>query len=316
MVEDTNGREILKSMYKQTEAAFWHAEEVDLQSDIADWQTLLPKEREFIEVVLAFFAASDGLVCENLVECFLIESPLLVAKQFYAMQAAIESVHSEMYSLLIDTLVKDQTRKAELFGAIEHYSSIKNKAVWACKYMDRNMNLGTRLVAFSCVEGVFFCSSFAAIYWMKKRGKMPGLCFSNELIARDESAHRDFAVAYYKTLKAENHPGMHPVSAEQIRDIIVEACELEIEFVRECLPIGMIGMNQDLMIEYVKVVTDSLLLEFNVGAHYGAQNPFEFMDMINMKGKTNFFEKRVSEYQLASVKGGTENTRFSFSQEF
>jgi len=316
MAEKDVGRHVLSRMFKETEAAFWQAEEIDLQQDIADWDTLRSEEKEFIEVVLAFFAASDGLVCENIVESFLLESKIPEAKQFYAMQAAIENIHSEVYSLLIDTLVQEQARKETLFKAIEHYQSIKAKAQWAIKYMDKNMPLGIRLIAFSCVEGVFFCSSFAAIYWMKKRGKMPGLSFSNELIARDESAHRDFAVAYYKTLKSEGHPEMEGITTDMIKRIIIESFELEAQFVKECLPVGMIGMNADMMIQYVQVVADNLLQQFGIPSHFGVSNPFDFMDMINLKGKTNFFEKRVSEYQLAGVKGGTDNTRFSFSQEF
>lgn len=302
--------ETMQKMYKETEAAFWTVDEIDLATDVQEYKTLQPKEKVFIERVLAFFAASDGIVCENLVGSFLSETKLVEAKRFYSMQCAIESVHSEMYSLLIETLVDSSERKEKLFKAINEYPTINKKARWALKYMDKNLPFKKRLIAFAAIEGIFFCSSFAAIYWIKKRGIMPGLTFSNELIARDESAHRDFAcVLYFAT------PGPSLTNAE-ILEILVEAAEIEQEFVEESLVSDLMGMKSDLMKQYVKVVCDNLLVYLGLPRHYDATNPFDFMEMINMQGKTNFFEKRVGEYQKAGVTSGYENQKFSLSQDF
>merc|ERR1712112_438521 len=276
------------SMYKKAQASFWTAEEVDLEKDLRDWnEKLKPDERYFIPHVLAFFAASDGIVNENLVERFMKEVQVPEARCFYGFQIAIENIHSEMYSLLIDTYVKDREEREKLFNAIETVPAVKKKAEWALRWINAgNASYGERVVAFASVEGIFFSGSFAAIFWLKKRGLMPGLTFSNELISRDEGLHTDFACLMFRHLV--NKP-----SNSKILEIIVDAVAIEIEFLTEALPVRLIGMNSELMVQYIKFVADRLLLALGCDKFYKATNPFDFMENISLEGKTNFFEKKV-----------------------
>ena len=278
-------------MYKKAEANFWTTEELDLSKDYKEFTTKLnDNERYFIENVLAFFAASDGIVNENLVERFCNDVKILEAKFFYGFQIAMENIHSETYSLLIDTYVKDLIKKDKLFNAINNIPSIKKKADWALKWInDKDSTFGTRVIAFAAVEGIFFSGSFCSIFWLKKRGLMPGLCHSNELISRDEGMHTEFAVLMYSMLK--NKP-----SKEIIINIIKEAVDLEKEFITESLPCDLIGMNKSLMKQYIEYVSDRLLLMLGIDKQFNVSNPFEWMEMISVQGKTNFFEKRVGEY--------------------
>ncbi|MBE18286.1 MAG: ribonucleoside-diphosphate reductase [Nitrospinae bacterium] len=278
-------------MYKKAESNFWTTEELDLSKDYKDFTTKLnDNERYFIENVLAFFAASDGIVNENLVERFCNDVKILEAKFFYGFQIAMENIHSETYSLLIDTYVKDLIKKDKLFNAINNIPSIKKKADWALKWInDKDSTFGTRVIAFAAVEGIFFSGSFCSIFWLKKRGLMPGLCHSNELISRDEGMHTEFAVLMYSMLK--NKP-----SKEIIINIIKEAVDLEKEFITESLPCDLIGMNKSLMKQYIEYVSDRLLLMLGIDKQFNVSNPFEWMEMISVQGKTNFFEKRVGEY--------------------
>ncbi|WP_299884881.1 ribonucleotide-diphosphate reductase subunit beta [uncultured Lacinutrix sp.] len=281
--------------YKKSEASMWTAEEIDLHQDITDWtDKLTDDERYFIKHVLAFFAASDGIVNENLAENFVNEVQYSEAKFFYGFQIMMENIHSETYSLLIDTYVKDEKEKAMLFNAIETFPAIKKKAEWALKWIE-SPSFAERLIAFAAVEGIFFSGSFCSIFWLKKRGLMPGLTFSNELISRDEGMHCDFAVHLH-----ENHL-VNKVPKERIKDIIVDALNIEREFITESLPASLIGMNSKLMSQYLEFVTDGLLVDLGCEKVYNTANPFDFMDMISLQGKTNFFEKRVSEYQKAGV---------------
>ena len=281
--------------YKKSEASMWTAEEIDLHQDLTDWtQKLNDDERYFIKHVLAFFAASDGIVNENLAENFVSEVQYTEAKFFYGFQIMMENIHSETYSLLIDTYVKDEKEKAGLFNAIETFPAIKKKADWALKWIE-SPSFAERLIAFAAVEGIFFSGSFCSIFWLKKRGLMPGLTFSNELISRDEGMHCDFAVHLHE------HHIVNKVSKERIREIIVDALNIEREFITESLPASLIGMNSKLMSQYLEFVTDGLLQDLGCEKEYGTANPFDFMDMISLQGKTNFFEKRVSEYQKAGV---------------
>lgn len=298
------------SFYKKSEASFWTAEEIDLSPDIADWDNKLnDDERHFIKHVLAFFAASDGIVNENLAENFLSEVQYTEAKFFYGFQVAVENIHSETYSLLIDTLIKDQTEKDHLFNAIETLDCVKKKASWALRWID-NGSFAERLVAFAAVEGIFFSGSFCSLFWLKKRGIMPGLTFSNELISRDEGLHCDFAcLLYTKHLKNQ-------LSKEQVREIIMDAVAIEKEFVTDALPVKLIGMNADLMQQYIEFVADRLLVELGNEKVYNASNPFDFMEMISLQGKTNFFEKRVGEYQKAGVKNSGEGQVFDLNADF
>ena len=291
--------------YKKQQACFWTAEEIDLQSDLNDWNTkLTDDERYFIKHVLAFFAASDGIVNENLAENFVNEVQYSEAKFFYGFQIMMENVHSETYSLLIDTYIKDEKEKDNLFKAIDVFPAIKKKADWALQWIESD-SFAERLIAFAAVEGIFFSGSFCAIFWLKKRGLLPGLTFSNELISRDEGMHCDFAVHLH------NHHIVNKLSKERITEIIVSALDIEREFITESLPASLIGMNSKLMTQYLEYVTDRLLEEFGCNKVYKATNPFDFMEMISLEGKTNFFEKRVSEYQKAGVKsGGTGNISF------
>jgi ribonucleoside-diphosphate reductase beta chain len=295
--------------YKKQQACFWTAEEIDLHADIADWNDKLSDdERYFIKHVLAFFAASDGIVNENLAENFVNEVQYSEAKFFYGFQIMMENVHSETYSLLIDTYVKDEAEKDRLFRAIDVFPAIKKKADWALKWIESD-SFAERLIAFAAVEGIFFSGAFCSIFWLKKRGLLPGLTFSNELISRDEGMHCDFAVHVH------NHHIVNKVPKERIKEIIVDALTIEREFVTESLPVSLIGMNAKLMTQYLEFVTDRLLEEFNCEKEYNATNPFDFMEMISLEGKTNFFEKRVSEYQKAGVKSGGTGS-ISFDSDF
>lgn len=281
--------------YKKSEASFWTAEEIDLHQDLVDWKgKLTDDERYFIKHILAFFAASDGIVNENLAENFVNEVQYSEAKFFYGFQIMMENIHSETYSLLIDTYVKDEVEKDKLFNALENFPAIKKKADWALKWID-SPSFAERLIAFAAVEGIFFSGAFCSIYWLKKRGLMPGLTFSNELISRDEGVHCDFAVHLH------NHHLVNKVPKERIREILVDALDIEREFITESLPVSLIGMNSKLMTQYLEYVTDRLLTELDCEKEYGTANPFDFMDMISLQGKTNFFEKRVGEYQKAGV---------------
>ncbi|RPD67053.1 beta subunit of ribonucleotide reductase [Lentinus tigrinus ALCF2SS1-7] len=286
-------------MYKQAQASFWTVEEIDLSHDLWDWNgKLTANERHFLSYVLAFFAASDGIVNENLVERFSNEIQAAEARCFYGFQIMIENVHSETYSLLIDTYIKDPAERAFLFDAIETIPCIKKKADWALRWIsDERSVFAERLVAFAAVEGIFFSGSFASIFWLKKRGLMPGLTFSNELISRDEGMHTDFACLLFHHLRRRPHP-------KRIERIITEAVEIEKEFLTEALPVSLIGMNADLMRQYIEFVADRLLVALGNDKFYNATNPFDFMDMISLQGKTNFFEKRVSEYAMAGFQGG------------
>ncbi|KCV68849.1 ribonucleoside-diphosphate reductase small chain [Fonticula alba] len=299
-------------MYKKAEASFWTAEEVDLSRDLDDWNNkLTANERYFISHVLAFFAASDGIVNENLVNRFSSEVQIAEARCFYGFQIAIENIHSEMYSLLIDTYVRDVAERDHLFGAIETIPCVKKKADWAMRWIeDESSTFATRLVAFAAVEGIFFSGSFAAIFWLKKRGLMPGLTFSNELISRDEGLHCDFACLLFSHLNSR--PSVATITA-----LISEAVVIEKEFLTEALPVRLIGMNGDLMCQYIEFVADRLLVELGCPKVYNAENPFDFMDMISLQGKTNFFEKRVGDYQKAGVMHSSkEDTEFTLDADF
>lgn len=296
--------------YKRHEASFWTAEEIDLEPDLVDWNTKLTKdERHFIKHVLAFFAASDGIVNENLAENFVREVQYTEAKFFYGFQIMMENIHSETYSLLIDTYIKDTAEKNYLFKAIETLDCVKKKAEWALRWI-KNGSFAERLVAFAAVEGIFFSGSFCSIFWLKKRGLMPGLSFSNELISRDEGLHCDFACHLYTKHLLNKLP------KQQIQDIITNAVEIEKEFVTDALPVKLIGMNSDMMQQYIEFVADRLLAELGNNKVYNKTNPFDFMEMISLQGKTNFFEKRVGEYQKAGVLTQKENSGFVLDAEF
>lgn len=297
--------------YKKQEASFWTAEEIDLQQDVTDWENKLSAdEKYFIKHILAFFAASDGIVNENLAENFVNEVQYPEAKFFYGFQIMMENIHSETYSLLIDTYVKDEKEKNQLFNAIEYFPAIMKKAEWALKWI-KSDSFAERLIAFAAVEGIFFSGAFCSIFWLKKRGLMPGLTFSNELISRDEGLHCDFAVHLH------NNHLIHQVSKERIKDIIVDALNIEREFITESLPASLIGMNATLMTQYLEFVTDRLLVELGCDRVYNSSNPFDFMDMISLQGKTNFFEKRVSEYQKAGVLNAEKSdNKISFDADF
>ena len=297
--------------YKKCEASFWTAEEIDLHQDLTDWSTKLnDDERYFVKHILAFFAASDGIVNENLAENFVNEVQYSEAKFFYGFQIMMENIHSETYSLLIDTYVKDDAEKDNLFNAIEVFPAIKKKADWALKWIESD-SFAERLIAFAAVEGIFFSGAFCSIFWLKKRGLMPGLTFSNELISRDEGVHCDFAVHLH------NNHLVNKVPKERIKEIITNALDIEKEFITESLPVSLIGMNAKLMTQYLEFVTDRLLVELQCEKIYNVTNPFDFMDMISLQGKTNFFEKRVSEYQKAGVlNNDTRSEEISFDEDF
>ena len=297
--------------YKKAEASFWTAEEIDLSQDMKDWEAMTDNERHFIKHVLAFFAASDGIVNENLAENFVSEVQYTEAKFFYGFQIAIENIHSETYSLLIDTYVKDAKEKSSLFNAIDTMDCVKKKADWALRWIDEG-SYAERLIAFAAVEGIFFSGSFCSIFWLKKRGLMPGLTFSNELISRDEGLHCDFACLLY------NNHLVNKLPEQTIIDIIADAVEIEKEFVTDSLPVNLIGMNAELMRQYIEFVADRLLSELGCKKIYNATNPFDFMEMISLQGKTNFFEKRVGDYQKAGVmkKDDDSTARFSLDEDF
>jgi ribonucleotide reductase beta subunit family protein with ferritin-like domain len=280
-------------MYKKQVECFWRAEEIDLSKDTADWDSLHKDEKYFISMILAFFAASDGIVLENLAARFMGEVQLSEARAFYGFQIAMENIHSETYSLLIESYIKDREEKTLLFNAINNFPCIKKKADWAIKWIhDKRSSFATRLIAFACIEGIFFSGAFCSIYWLKKRGLMPGLTFSNELISRDEALHTEFAVLLYSKLNKK-------VSKAKVIEIIKEAVDIEKEFICDALPCRLIGMNSELMCQYIEFVADRLSLQLGYDKIYDAKNPFDFMEMISIEGKTNFFEKRVAEYALA-----------------
>ncbi|MDH5366660.1 MAG: ribonucleotide-diphosphate reductase subunit beta [Cyclobacteriaceae bacterium] len=296
--------------YKKAEASFWTAEEIDLSQDIKDWENLNDGERHFISHVLAFFAASDGIVNENLAEHFIAEVQYTEAKFFYGFQIAIENIHSETYSLLIDTYVKNNKEKDKLFNAIDTMECVTKKAEWALRWIDEG-NFQERIVAFAAVEGIFFSGSFCSIFWLKKRGLMPGLTFSNELISRDEGLHCDFACLLY------NSHVVNRLDDQTVIDIISDAVTIEKEFVTDALPVSLIGMNAELMCQYIEFVADRLLHELTGKKIYNTSNPFDFMEMISLQGKTNFFEKRVGEYQKAGVlKSDSDAPKFSLDEDF
>jgi ribonucleoside-diphosphate reductase beta chain len=299
------------SFYKKAEASFWTAEEIDLSADIIDWETKLNEnEKHFIKHILAFFAASDGIVNENLAENFLSEVQYTEAKFFYGFQLAIENIHSETYSLLIDTYIKDTEEKKHLFNAIDTLSCVRKKADWALRWIDKG-TFAQRLIAFAAVEGIFFSGAFCSIFWLKKRGLMPGLGFSNELISRDEGLHCDFACLLYR-----DHV-VNKLSKEEVNEIILDAVQIEKEFILDALPVKLIGMNSELMSQYIEFVADRLLIELGNEKIFNSTNPFDFMDMLSIQGKSNFFEKRVAEYQKAGVTSESDSRKnFSLSEEF
>lgn len=317
LLKESNGRFVLFpieydkiwKMYKQAEASFWTTEEIDLNPDLKDWEKLNSDERHFISHVLAFFAASDGIVNENLVLNFMKEVQIPEARCFYGFQIAIENIHAETYSLLIDTYIKDPVEKNKMFNAIETIPCVKKKADWAMKWIENAPSFGHRLVAFAAVEGIFFSGSFCSIFWLKKRGLMPGLSFSNELISRDEGLHCDFACLLFSMLNEKP-------SDEEVLSIITEAVEFEKDFVTDALPVSLIGMNADLMQQYIEFVADRLLVSLGQDKHYNTTNPFPWMELISLQGKTNFFEKRVGDYQKAGVMAEKEKQTISFDEDF
>jgi ribonucleotide reductase beta subunit family protein with ferritin-like domain len=281
-------------MYKKQVDCFWRPEEIDLTKDTKDWDTLNNDEKHFISMILAFFAASDGIVMENLALRFMSDIQISEARAFYSFQIAMENIHSHTYSLLIDTYIKDNQQKNILFNAIDNYDCIKKKSEWAKKWINDNRSgFATRLVAFACIEGIFFSGAFCSIYWLKKRGLMPGLTFSNELISRDEALHTEFAILLYSKM-------LKKVNKTKVFDIIKEAVEIETEFICQSLSCRLIGMNSDLMIQYIKYVADRLSVQLGYDKIYNVTNPFSFMELISLESKVNFFEKRVSDYALAT----------------
>lgn len=296
-------------MYKQGQASFWTAEEIDLSADVKDWEDLNDGERHFISHVLAFFAASDGIVNENLAENFLKEVQYAEAKCFYGFQIMMENIHSETYSLLIDTLIKNPKEKDKLFNALDTIPCVAKKGDWALRWIDSS-SFAERIIAFAAVEGIFFSGSFCSIFWLKKRGIMPGLSFSNELISRDEGLHCDFACLLYKDHIQNKLP------KETVEKIILDAVEIEKEFVTDALPVDLIGMNAKLMAQYIEFVADRLLLSLGNSKYFNSTNPFDFMDMISVQGKTNFFEKRVGEYQKAGIMSDKASNKFSLDEDF
>ncbi len=297
-------------MRKQALACFWTTDEIDLEPDLSDWRNKLSNdERHFIKHVLAFFAASDGIVNENLVLNFYSDVQIAEARSFYATQIQIEDIHAETYSLLIDTYIQDSQEKNALFNAIETLPCVQKKAQWALRWIEEAPSFAHRLIAFAAVEGIFFSGSFCSIYWLKKRGLMPGLTFSNELISRDEGMHCDFACLLYSMLQ-------NKIDQNDIRSIITEAVELEKEFVTDALPVSLIGMNASLMTQYIEFVADRLLVSLGNPKVFGTANPFPWMEMISLQGKTNFFEKRVGDYQKAGVMSEREKQTFSLDEDF
>ncbi|KAK9725418.1 hypothetical protein RND81_05G142100 [Saponaria officinalis] len=303
----------LWEMYKKAEASFWTAEEVDLSCDVQQWETLSDSEKHFISHVLAFFAASDGIVLENLAARFLNDVKVAEARAFYGFQIAMENVHSEMYSLLLETYIRDSKEKFHLFNAIDTIPCVNKKATWALNWIQSSNSFAERLVAFACIEGIFFSGSFCAIFWLKKRGLMPGLTFSNELISRDEGLHCDFACLLYSLLQKK-------LLSSKVEQIVHEAVEIETEFVCESLPCDLIGMNAVLMSQYIKFVADRLLVALGNNKKYNVENPFDWMEFISLQGKANFFERRVGDYQKASVmsnlRDGNNNYVFKLDEDF
>jgi ribonucleotide reductase beta subunit family protein with ferritin-like domain len=296
----------LWALYKKAVGSFWTVEEIDLAGDLKDWESLNANEQHFIKTILAFFASSDGIVFENLDLNFTNDVQIPEARSFYAYQGFNESIHGETYSLMIDKLVKDPEEKEGLFRAIETVPAVKKKAEWAMRWMDRGSSFSQRLIAFACVEGIFFSGSFCAIFWLKKRGLMPGLSFSNELISRDEGLHQEFAVTLYNNLKEKLDPA-------KIREIVAEAVLVEREFIIDALPCKLIGMDAQEMKQYIEFVADRLLSQIGVAPLYGSQNPFDWMETISLEGKTNFFEKRVGDYSKHMV---AEGDGVRFDEEF
>lgn len=298
------------AFYKKSEASFWTAEEIDLHQDISDWHNKLnDNERHFIKHVLAFFAASDGIVNENLAENMLSEVQYTEAKFFYGFQIMMENIHSETYSLLIDTYIQDPKEKDYLLHAIENLDCVKKKAEWAFRWIEKG-SFAERLIAFAVVEGIFFSGSFCSIFWLKKRGLMPGLSFSNELISRDEGMHCDFACLLY------NQHIQHKLSKDTIQDLVISAVDIEKEFVSDALPVNLIGMNSQLMCQYIEFVADRLLVALGNNKVYNVENPFPWMDLISLQGKTNFFEKRVGDYQKSGVMADKDKQVFSLDEDF
>jgi ribonucleoside-diphosphate reductase subunit M2 len=296
------------AMYKKQVDCFWRAEEIDLTKDLAHWDALNKDEQHFISMILAFFAASDGIVLENLAMRFMSDVQLSEARAFYGFQIAMENIHSQTYSLLIETYIKDEMEKDRLFNAIENFPCIQKKAQWAQKWIgDNRSSFAKRLVAFACVEGIFFSGAFCSIYWLKKRGLMPGLTFSNELISRDEALHTEFAILLYSKL-------IKKMNKSKIHEIIKEAVEIEIEFICEALPCKLIGMNSQLMTQYIQFVADRLVVQLGYDKIYNAANPFDFMELISIEQKTNFFESRVSDYALANKT--IDKDVFEFNSDF
>jgi ribonucleotide reductase beta subunit family protein with ferritin-like domain len=295
-------------MYKKQVECFWRAEEIDFSKDITSWNKLTQNEQYFIKMIIAFFAASDGIVLENLGMRFMGEVQMSEARAFYGFQIAMENIHSEVYSLLIETYIKNEQEKDVLFKSLDNFPCIQKKADWAIKWInDKDSDFSTRLVAFACVEGIFFSGAFCSIYWLKKRGLMPGLTFSNELISRDEALHTEFAVLLYNKLNTK-------IDKQSVTKIVTESVEIEKEFICEALPCRLIGMNSGLMSQYIEFVADRLLLQLSCDKVYNAQNPFDFMEMISIEGKTNFFEKRVGEYALATK--DKDDSVFDIDDEF
>lgn len=295
-------------MYKKQIDCFWRAEEIDLSKDLDDWNKLTANEKHFVSMILAFFAASDGIVLENLASRFMTEIQVSEARAFYGFQIAMENIHGETYSLLIDTYINDKIEKDRLFNAIDNFPCIKKKSDWAQKWIkDNRSGFATRLIAFACVEGIFFSGAFCSVFWLKKRGLLPGLTFSNELISRDEALHTEFAVLLYDKLE-------NKLKKSKVHEIIQEAVAIETEFICEALPCRLIGMNSVMMTQYIQFVADRLCVQLGYDKIYNVTNSFDFMDMISLESKTNFFEKRVSEYALAD-KTVKEDT-FDFSDDF
>ena len=298
-------------MYKKAESCFWTTEEIDLSKDMNDWEKLSGDEQLFIKHILAFFAGSDGIVNENLGLRFMNEVQIPEARAFYSLQNMMETIHSETYSVLIDTYVKDSDEKENLFNAIETIPCVARKADWALKwiYNEGKDDFATRLVAFACVEGIFFSGAFCAIYWLKERGLMPGLCMSNEFISRDEGLHTDFAIMLHSHLNKK---------CSHIESIVKECVDIEKEFINDSIPCSMLGMNKELMSEYIEYVADRLLVQFGKERVYNTRNPFDFMERISMSNKTNFFEARVSEYSRAniSLKKTDDHHDFSIDEDF
>ena len=296
------------AMYKKQIDCFWRAEEIDLSKDLDDWAKLNADEKHFISMILAFFAASDGIVLENLAQRFMSDVQISEARAFYGFQIAMENIHSESYSLLIDTYIKDKEQKHKLFNAINNYPCIKKKSDWAQKWIhDNRSSFATRMVAFACIEGIFFSGAFSSIFWLKKRGLMPGLTFSNELISRDEALHCEFAILLYSKLEKK-------LPKAKLHEIVKECVAIEIEFICEALPCRLIGMNSELMSQYIQFVADRLCVQLGYPKIYNVANSLDYMELISLESKTNFFEKRLGEYALANV-NKTDND-FDFTDEF